>query len=243
MPRRGRRPRSCRTPTRCGARRARARSPPAKPVTLTWDNGEGLEFRRTIAVDDKYLFTAGTRSTNKGTAPVTLVPLRADLAPRHAEDRRLLHPARRLDRRARRPGPEGRELQERRGEEGRSRFKATNGWLGFTDKYWAATLLPDTKANLAGALLGRHGRHAEDLPDRLPARRADDRAGRDRRRRLPPVRRRQGSADHRRLRQGARAQPLRAADRLGLVLFHHQADVQSDRLLLPSGPAISASRS
>jgi len=28
------------------------------PVTLTWDNGEGLTFRRTIAVDDKYLFTA-----------------------------------------------------------------------------------------------------------------------------------------------------------------------------------------
>ena len=31
------------------------------------------------------------------------------------------------------------------------RFKATNAWLGFTDKYWAATLLPDTKANLAAA--------------------------------------------------------------------------------------------
>src|SRR4029079_2900314 len=37
-------------------------------------------------------------------------------------------------------------------------FKATNAWLGITDKYWAATLIPDTKApiqaqfsyNLAG---------------------------------------------------------------------------------------------
>ena len=28
-----------------------------RPVTLVWDNGEGLEFRRTITVDDKYLFT------------------------------------------------------------------------------------------------------------------------------------------------------------------------------------------
>ena len=28
-----------------------------KPVTLTWDNGEGLEFRRIISIDDKYLLT------------------------------------------------------------------------------------------------------------------------------------------------------------------------------------------
>ena len=27
------------------------------PVTLSYDNGEGLIFRRTIAVDDHYLFT------------------------------------------------------------------------------------------------------------------------------------------------------------------------------------------
>jgi YidC/Oxa1 family membrane protein insertase len=31
------------------------------------------------------------------------------------------------------------------------RFKATNAWLGFTDKYWATTLLPDTKANVQAA--------------------------------------------------------------------------------------------
>ena len=36
-----------------------------KPVTLTWDNGEGLEFRRTIAVDDKYLFTIKDEVANK----------------------------------------------------------------------------------------------------------------------------------------------------------------------------------
>src|SRR3954451_19091088 len=29
----------------------------AKPITLSWDNGEGLTFRRTIAVDEKYLFS------------------------------------------------------------------------------------------------------------------------------------------------------------------------------------------
>ena len=34
---------------------------PGHPVTLTYDNGDGLTFRRTIAVDDKYLFTIKRR--------------------------------------------------------------------------------------------------------------------------------------------------------------------------------------
>ena len=37
-----------------------------RPVTLTWDNGEGLEFRRTIAVDDKYMFTLKDEVAEQG---------------------------------------------------------------------------------------------------------------------------------------------------------------------------------
>src|SRR5438128_2016929 len=45
-----------------------------RPVTLVYDNGQGLQFRRTIAVDDKYLFTIKDEGINNGTAPVTLYP-------------------------------------------------------------------------------------------------------------------------------------------------------------------------
>src|SRR5687767_1038263 len=45
-----------------------------KPVTLTWDNGEGLTFRRTISVDANYLFTIKDEVANAGAAPVTLHP-------------------------------------------------------------------------------------------------------------------------------------------------------------------------
>ncbi len=51
-------------------------------------------------------------------------------------------------------------------------FDVTNGWLGITDKYWAAALLPDTKAHLKAHFVSGEHRHAEDLPDRLSARRA-----------------------------------------------------------------------
>ena len=63
------------------------------PVTLTYDNGEGLQFRRTITVDDKYLFTIKDEVVNKSGKPGHAVSLRADLAPRHAADARLLYPA------------------------------------------------------------------------------------------------------------------------------------------------------
>ena len=35
------------------------------PVTLTWDNGQGLVFTRVIAIDDKYMFTVTDSVANK----------------------------------------------------------------------------------------------------------------------------------------------------------------------------------
>ena len=81
------------TRTRCGSRKVAARCRRATPVTLKYDNGEGLTFRRTIAIDDRYLFTIKDDVTNVGNAPVDAVSVRADLAPRHAGGLRLLHPA------------------------------------------------------------------------------------------------------------------------------------------------------
>jgi YidC/Oxa1 family membrane protein insertase len=117
------------------------------PVTLTYDNGEGLEFRRTIAVDDKFLFTIKDEVTNKGTNPVTLYPYA--LISRHGTPQTLgyyiLH-----------EGLIGvlgdsglQEFTYKNIEEKKVvNFDVTNGWLGITDKYWAATLLPDTTAHL-----------------------------------------------------------------------------------------------
>ncbi len=47
---------------------------PSSPVVLKYDNGDGLTFRRTISVDDRYLFTLKDEVTNTGNAPVTLYP-------------------------------------------------------------------------------------------------------------------------------------------------------------------------
>jgi YidC/Oxa1 family membrane protein insertase len=124
------------------------------PVTLTYDNGDGLEFKRTIAVDNKYLFTIKDEVTNKGSNPVTLFPY--GLVSRHGTPHTLgyyiLHEGligvmgdkglqemtyKKME--DLKPDAQGQK---------RETFDVTNGWLGFTDKYWAAVLLPATDAHL-----------------------------------------------------------------------------------------------
>ena len=96
-------------------------------MTLTWDNGEGLEFRRTIAVDDKYhVHASTTRSSNKGTAPVTLYPYA--LISRHGTPKThgyyILHEG--LIGVLGQTGPAGGDLQRHRGQEEPITFKVTN---------------------------------------------------------------------------------------------------------------------
>src|SRR5215831_10934996 len=116
------------------------------PVTLAWDNGEGLEFRRTIAVDDKYLFTVKDEITNKSATAVTLYPYA--LISRHGTPKieGYYVSFEGLT------GVLGGALQEEKysslDEKKTFSFPATHGWLGITDKYWAATLVPDPKATI-----------------------------------------------------------------------------------------------
>ncbi len=120
---------------------------PNNPVTLKYDNGDGLTFRRTIAIDDRYLFTVKDDVTNVGNAPVTLYPFA--LISRHGTPQvagyYILHEGL-----IGYLGDQG--LQEygyKKIDEARAvNFKVTNGWLGITDKYWASALLPDTNAQL-----------------------------------------------------------------------------------------------
>ena len=113
----------------------------ATPVTLIWDNGAGLIFRRTFAVDEHYLFTVTQSVENTGTGDVALYPY-ARVA-RHGTPKVanffIQH-----------EGPHGvlgsnnmiskkyTDLQK----DQQARFDNTSGWLGFSDKYWATAVLP-----------------------------------------------------------------------------------------------------
>jgi len=124
-----------------------------RPVTLTYDNDEGLLFRRTIAVDDKYLFTIEDKVENKSAAPVSLFPYA--LVSRHGTPQTLgyyiLHEGL--------IGVLEDKLQEFTYSDIEKKKtivfnKASNAWLGITDKYWAAALIPDAKAKIDARFMG-----------------------------------------------------------------------------------------
>ena len=117
------------------------------PVRLTYDNGEGLVFHRTIAVDDHYLFTIKDEVQNKSAASVALFPY--GLISRHGTPKVLgyyiLHEGL-----IGVMGSQGEQEETYKKIEGKKSetWDATDVWLGFTDKYWAAALLPDTDAKV-----------------------------------------------------------------------------------------------
>jgi YidC/Oxa1 family membrane protein insertase len=127
---------------------------PTSPVTLIWNNGQGLVFRRTIAVDADYLFTITNEVQNATTSEISLHPYA--LISRHGTPKTdgyyILHegligaiPGERLQ-----------ELgyADVLKEGGSKSFKQSGGWLGITDKYWAAALIPDQKTPYEARLGG-----------------------------------------------------------------------------------------
>ncbi|NND50452.1 MAG: membrane protein insertase YidC, partial [Rhizobiales bacterium] len=118
---------------------------PGNPVVLSWDNGAGLSFRRTITVDELYMFNVTQSVQNNGTTPVTLYPYA--LVSRHgvpsdAFNFYILHEGL-----VGFIGEDGlQEIDYDDVTDGNSySFSATGGWLGITDKYWAAVVAPDQR--------------------------------------------------------------------------------------------------
>ena len=122
---------------------------PNNPVTLTWNNGEGLKFSQTISIDDNYMIKVIQKVKNETKNSVNLYPyglIRRSGEPK-TTDFFVLH-----------EGPLGvfdgslkehsySDLKET-GHKGMSiKTEENGGWIGITDKYWMAALIPDQNTN------------------------------------------------------------------------------------------------
>ena len=114
-------------------------------VNLTWDNGEGLLFNRTIALNKDYMFTVTQKVTNTTNAAVNVAQYGRVVRQGRPEGQSLyiLHegPMWSLD--------EGIEeftysdLEDLGKREKNSAKSTDGGWVGNTDKYWLVALIPD----------------------------------------------------------------------------------------------------
>jgi YidC/Oxa1 family membrane protein insertase len=136
---------------------------PGRPVTLSWENGQGLRFELLVQVDDHFLFTVEQRVINSRAEPVTLRPwgrIRREHTPATAGNY-ILHEGL--------VGVFGGRLTEQsytaaRDEAAKAggvsfRHEGRGGWGGFTDKYWLTALIPDQarEANFSFRVLPEGG--------------------------------------------------------------------------------------
>ena len=121
---------------------------PETPLTLTWDNDQGLTFRQVMAIDENYMFTVTRHVENAGATAVTLFP--------HGRVKRtgtpsisgfyILHEGA--------VGVFSGTLDEvdydDMRDDGVISRQSTGGWIGITDKYWLTALVPDQSEPFTG---------------------------------------------------------------------------------------------
>lgn len=112
---------------------------PEHPVTLSWNNGEGLTFHLTVSIDENYMFSIKQNVTNQSGHAVTLMPY-AYLNRTYAipEKEAFLH-----------EGPIG-VMNEALNEVTYAKLKESvnvsyedsTGWFGIADHFWLTALIP-----------------------------------------------------------------------------------------------------
>ncbi|MDP7668752.1 MAG: membrane protein insertase YidC [Rhodospirillales bacterium] len=126
---------------------------PDSPLTLSWDNGEGLRFVQTIALDRNFMFTVIQRVENSTSSPVTVFPF--GLVSRQGTPKVsrffILHEGLLGVFNGTLSEVDYDDLQD----EGAITETTKGGWIGITDKYWLTALVPDQQAEVGTRFLHR----------------------------------------------------------------------------------------
>ena len=116
-----------------------------KPVTIKWDNKEGIIFKKKIELDEKYLFKISQEIQNNSSTNIELYPyaqITRNKIPDDIQNFYISHEGF--------IGVFDDELKEDDYDdiEDNKIVRETNeGWLGITDKYWMTVLVPEKGKN------------------------------------------------------------------------------------------------
>jgi len=117
---------------------------PKQPVTIQWDNNEGLIFKKKLTIDDKYLIIVEVSVQNLSQKNINLFhysQITRNKKP-DVQNFYILHEGL--------IGVVGEELKELSYEdiiEKKESYKNNSGWFGITDKYWLSAIIPQKGKN------------------------------------------------------------------------------------------------
>jgi YidC/Oxa1 family membrane protein insertase len=115
---------------------------PASPITLSWDNGHGQVFKIVVSVDDGYMFRVDQRVANSSGGAIAARPYsflsRANASKDPSSWSQHVGPVGVFN------GAANYDWNYKDiAKDGDQHFQSNGGWIGFTDKYWLAALVPD----------------------------------------------------------------------------------------------------
>ena len=117
---------------------------PKQPVTIQWNNNEGLIFKKKLTIDDKYLIIVEDSVQNLSQKNINLFhysQITRNKKP-DVQNFYILHEGL--------IGVVGEELKELSYEdiiEKKETYKNNSGWFGITDKYWLSAIIPQKGKN------------------------------------------------------------------------------------------------
>ena len=120
---------------------------PASPVTLEWNNREGVVFSKKIEVDDKYLFKITETIRNEKSKTIELFhysQITKNTKP-NTENFYILHEGL--------IGVVDKNLKEETYstiEKEKKTYAGKSGWFGITDKYWMSAIIPESGKSFKG---------------------------------------------------------------------------------------------
>ena len=148
---------------------------PDTPIVIKWDNGSGLTFRREIAVDEHFMFDITQTVENNTETAQSLQPY--GTIARHGEPDVvgffILHEGvvsmnegilAEIDY----DDMPDFEVNAREGTNAEVTEVPSGGWIGFTDKYWMTTLIPDQASPFTSVAKYVPSREIYQTETRLP---------------------------------------------------------------------------
>jgi YidC/Oxa1 family membrane protein insertase len=150
---------------------------PTTPVTLTWNNGTGQVFAIKLTIDDGYLFGVTQSVTNTAPAPISVRPysfvtrtgkskdtstVQAHVGPVGVFNRAANYDVNFANLDGDEPGLFA-TMFGTTAKAGVNTFSSTGGWIGFSDKYWLAAVIPDPRAQIDAAFRAGNGRYQAEF--------------------------------------------------------------------------------